>query len=129
MPQKLTVSDYKYYMIPNLKGEYRFREMQGNIFRRPRKTFDAIMKRMPPKSLAKIIEIYGIASVERVETGEHMLVFEVFDDLRAEVADLPVPRQAILIKHLLDENKLFRKLLDDNNIEIPKESKNDSSRD
>lgn len=128
MQSELIVSDYTYYLVENPNGEFRFKEMICNIFRRPNAEFETYAKNLSSDDQASMIVIYGITSVERIETGEHLLVFECFMDLRDQSIVKPVSRQAILVKSLLEENQLLRKILEKHNISIKEES-NDSSRD
>ncbi len=119
------ISNYNFYFTEDEAGAYRFRGTRGNVYRRDHKDFAAFMKRMPEKEKQTFTQLYGIADVERVDTGTHTLVYAIFADLQELSPPVPMPRQAILIKHLIDENKRLeiaikqlKKLLADNNILI-----------
>ena len=119
------IGKYDFYFIEDETGGYRFRGVRGNVFRRECKDFNKFMKHMPEEEKHLFTHLYGIADVERVDTGKHTLVYAIFADLQELSPPVPMPRQSILIKHLIDENKRLeiaikqlKKLLADNNILI-----------
>ncbi len=123
MPQKLTVRDYQFYLIRTVDGEYEFKGTRGVIARKTHEEYAEMQNLVSDEQKEWIIELFGIANVQNIHTGEFILVYQIFEDLQKE--NLPVPRQATLIQHLLEENrqlkiavKQLKKLLEDNNILI-----------
>ena len=82
MPQNLTVNDYTFYIVSDPHGRYRFGSIRGTIHRKTHEQFAEMTKRLSPSMLELIVKLFGIASVENVQTGEHDLVFHLFEDLR-----------------------------------------------
>lgn len=123
MPPKLSTSDYTFYLVRDDEGKYRFKDERVNVHRKRNAEFVTFIHALPENERRLIIELFGIANIQAVETGEYILVYEIFKDLRDEV--VPIQRQTILIQHLLDENEQLKiaveqlkKLLEDNNILI-----------
>lgn len=87
MPQK-SVSDYKFVFVTDSLGKYLFRNTRGNIHRFEVLTFKSLKKTLQehhPES--ELIELYGIANVQNFQTGEHTLVYDIYEDLREEDKD------------------------------------------
>jgi hypothetical protein len=125
MPQKLKVKDYTFYFVPDEKGKYEFGQknpQRGHIGRKARKDWKA-SEPLAVNFPSEPIFVFAIASVKDIATGEHFLVYELFNDLKDE--QVPAPRQHIYMQHLLDEirslklrNKRLRELLKEKNILI-----------
>ncbi len=123
MPQKLTTNDYQFYLIRTVDGEYAFKGIQGVIARKTHEEYTKMQNLASDAQKEWTIKLFEIANVQNIRTGEFILVYQIFEDLQKE--NLPVPRQATLIQHLLEENrqlkiavKQLKKLLEDNNILI-----------
>ena len=99
------ISKYVFYFIASEAGGYRFRGIRGNVYRRKHEDFDKFMKHMPEEEKHLFTQLYGIADVERVDTGTHTLVYAIFTDLQELSLPVPMPRQTILIPHLLETIK------------------------
>lgn len=82
MPQNLTVHDYTFYLTKDPDGLYRFGKLVGNVCRRPKDEFEKMVSKLSAKDQKSIIRLFAIASVEDIQTGEHDLVFHLFEDLR-----------------------------------------------
>lgn len=118
------ISNYNFYFVEDAAGAYRFRGVRGNVYRRNRKDFANFMKHMPEKEKHLFTQLYGIADVERVDTGTHTLVYAIFADLQElSLSAIPqkMPSTATLLEQvtiLEQKNAQLKKLLADNNILI-----------
>jgi hypothetical protein len=82
MQPKLTVSDYRFFFAPEEQGKFLWKGVRGNIFRRTKEDFDKMMSTTKYNARNEYEVLYGIANIEIVVTGENILVYEVFEDLR-----------------------------------------------
>lgn len=85
MPPKLTVDDYTFLFVPLKNGAYKWKGKRGTINRKTNEEFKELVKKVGEPGGGNVFEVlYGIANIEIVKTGENILVFEVFKDLRDE---------------------------------------------
>ena len=87
MPQKLTVNDYVFYIVENAKGKYRFKDTRGNIHRMPKEEYYSLCEFLRGHEREEFNNLMGISSIQNVETKEHTLVYDLFEDLREEQHD------------------------------------------
>ena len=87
MPQKLTVSDYTFYFVPEGAGRYRYKGIHGHIFRKPNDEFAKIMDLAVKLEKGSIIKLFGITNIQIIRTGEYTLVYDLFADLREEKSE------------------------------------------
>ena len=85
MPQKLTVNDYTFLFVPLRNGAYKWKGKRGTINRKTSEEFTELTKLVGEPGKDNVFEVlFGIANIEIVKTGENILVYEVFKDLRDE---------------------------------------------
>jgi len=83
MPRKYSISDFAFYFVQDEEGKYVFNGETGNIFRNLSSDFERMMAMISEKDRAVYKKLDAIANVQLVQTGENLLVFEIFKDLRS----------------------------------------------